>query len=99
LSPAAAKLLRQKLQQEISPEWDFFIRLLGELRQCFKSRGVAEKQAREIFTRLAGLPIAERLKQGLPQKAFAKTLEACGPVMSEAEIKAVWENLWNLFSW
>lgn len=99
LSPAAAKLLRQKLQQEIGPEWDFFIRLLGELRQCFKSRGVAEKQAREIFTRLAGLPIAERLKQGRPQKAFAKTLEACGPVMSEAEIKAVWENLWNLFSW
>ena len=99
LSPAAAKLLRQKLQLEIGSEWDFFVRLLGELRQCFKSRGVVEKQAREIFTRLAGLPIPECLKQGRPEKAFAKTIEACRPVMPEAEIKAVWENLWNLFSW
>jgi precorrin-2 dehydrogenase/sirohydrochlorin ferrochelatase len=99
LSPAAAKLLRQKLQLEIGPEWDFFIRLLGELRRCFKSKGIAEKQAQEIFTTLAGLPIPERLKQGCPQKALAKTLEACRPVMSEAEIRAVWENLWNLFSW
>jgi precorrin-2 dehydrogenase/sirohydrochlorin ferrochelatase len=99
LSPAVAKLLRQKLQLEIGPEWDFFIRLLGELRQCFKSRGIAEKQAQETFTRLAGLPIPERLRQGRAEKAFAKTLEACRPVMPEAEIKAVWENLWNLFSW
>ena len=98
LSPAVAKLLRQKLQLEIGSEWDFFVRLLGELRQCFKSRGVVEKQAREIFTRLAGLPIPECLKQGRPEKAFAKTIEACRPVMPEAEIKAVWENLWNLFS-
>jgi predicted acetyltransferase len=73
--------------------------LLGELRQCFKSRGVAEKQAREIFTRLAGLPIPDCLKQDRREEAFAKTLEACRPVMPEAEIKAVWENLWNLFSW
>ncbi len=99
LSPAVAKLLRQKLQLEIGSEWDFFVRLLGELRQCFRSRGVAEKQAREIFTRLAGLPIPDCLKQDRQEEAFAKTLEVCRPVMPEAEIKAVWENLWNLFSW
>ncbi len=43
LSPAVAKLLKQKLQLEIGPEWDFFVRLLGELRQCFKSRGSSGK--------------------------------------------------------
>ena len=72
LSPAVAKLLRQKLELEIGPEWDFFIRLLGELRQCFKSRGVAEKQAREIFTRLAGLPIPEWLKHGRQGAGFCE---------------------------
>ncbi len=99
LSPAVARVLRQKLQMEIGPEWDFFIRLLGELRDCFKSRGVAEKEGREIFTRLAGLPIPEWLKHGGREQAFAKTLESCRPVMPETEIKAVWEILWNHFSW
>jgi hypothetical protein len=69
------------------------------LRQCFKSGGVAEKQARDIFTGLAELPIPEWLKHGGREQAFAKTIEICRPVMPETEIKAVWESLWNLFSW
>jgi len=99
LSPAVAKQLRQKLEQEIGPEWDFFIRLLGELREYFKSRGMAEKSGERIFSRLAGLPIPEWLKQGRTQKAFEKTTEICSQVMAAAEIKAIWENLWSLFSW
>jgi precorrin-2 dehydrogenase/sirohydrochlorin ferrochelatase len=99
LSPAVAKLLRQKLQLEIGPEWDFFVRLLGELRKCFKSGGVSDKQAQEVFSRLAGLPIPEWLKQGCPEKALAETVESCRPVMPADEIKDLWENLWNLFSW
>ena len=99
LSPAVAKLLRQKLQLEIGPEWDFFIRLLGELRKCFKSGGVSERQAREVFSRLAGLPLPEWLKQGCPDKALLETIECCRPVMPADEIKNLWENLWNLFSW
>ncbi len=99
LSPAVARVLRQKLELEIGPEWDFFIRLLGELRLCFKSRGVAEKQARDVFTGLAEIPIPEWLEHGGREQAFAKTIEICRPVMPETEIKAVWESLWNLFSW
>ena len=99
LSPAVAKMLRQKLEMEIGPEWDFFIRLLGCLRDCFKSGGVTEKQGREIFTRLAELPIPEWLKQGRREQVLAKILENCRQVMSATEIEAVWENLWNHFSW
>jgi len=98
LSPAIAKLLRQKLELEIGPEWDLFIQLLGELRERFKSGGVPEKEGRRIFSRLAALPIPEWLRQGRPDKVFEKTLESCLSVMSAAEIKAVWENLWNLYS-
>jgi precorrin-2 dehydrogenase/sirohydrochlorin ferrochelatase len=98
-TPAVAKVLRQKLEREFGPEWDFFIRLLGQLRECFKLRGFTENQARAIFTRLAGLPVPEWLKQGRREQAFAETFEICRQVMSEAEIEAVWESLWNLFSW
>ena len=79
LSPAVAKVLRQKLEIEFGPEWDFFIRLLGQLRECFKFRGVTEKQARAIFTRLAGLPVPEWLKQGRREQAFAETFENLQP--------------------
>ncbi len=99
LSPAIAKILRQKLELEIGPEWDFFIRLLGELRRCFKSRGVSEKKGREIFTKVAATPLPELLRQGCRQEAFLKIFEICGSVMNEAEFKSVWENSWNLFSW
>jgi len=99
LSPAVAKLLRQKLQLEIGPEWHFFIRLLGEFRKRFKSAGVPEKQAQEVFSRLAGLPVPEWIKQGCPDKALAETIESCRPVMPADEIKDLWENQWNLFSW
>jgi hypothetical protein len=69
------------------------------LRDCFKSGGVSEKQGREIFTRLAELPIPDWLKQGRREQAFATILENCRQVMSAGEIEAVWENLWNLYSW
>jgi precorrin-2 dehydrogenase/sirohydrochlorin ferrochelatase len=98
LSPAVAKLLREKLEQEIGPEWDFFVQLLGKLRQHFKSRGVAEKQGEKIFSRLAELPIPELVRNGCRQQAFEETLATCGQVMPCNEIKALWEDLWNLFS-
>lgn len=99
LSPAIAKVLRQKLEMEIGPEWDFFVRLLGGLRECFKVRGIAEGRGRDIFTRLAGLPIPEWLRQGRGEQAFTETLAICRAVVSEAETRAVWDSLWNLYSW
>lgn len=97
-SPAAAKLLRQKLECEIGDEWDFFVRLLGQLRETFKARGVVEKAGREVLTRLAQLPIPQWLGECRSAEALAKTIETCRPVMSAQETKGLWENLWNLFS-
>jgi precorrin-2 dehydrogenase/sirohydrochlorin ferrochelatase len=98
-SPAAAKLLRQKLEREIGPEWDFFVRLLGELREIFKARGVVEKAGRDILSGLARLPIPEWLVEGRGGMALEKTVEICRPVMTADQTRVVWENLWNLFSW
>ncbi|HYA43101.1 MAG TPA: bifunctional precorrin-2 dehydrogenase/sirohydrochlorin ferrochelatase [Syntrophobacteraceae bacterium] len=98
LSPAVAKLLREKLELEIGPEWDFFVRLLGELRERFRSEGISQKEGEKIFSSLARLPIPGLLRDGCPQKAFEETLEVCSRVMAGAEIKALWEGLWNLFS-
>lgn len=97
-SPAVAKLLRQKLEQEFGPEWDFFVRLLGKFRETFKAAGM-EASGREVLSRLARLPIPEWLKDGRVEEAFEKTAQSCRPVLSEAETRVVWENLWNLFSW
>ncbi|MDR3570390.1 MAG: bifunctional precorrin-2 dehydrogenase/sirohydrochlorin ferrochelatase [Syntrophobacteraceae bacterium] len=99
LSPAAAKLLRQKLEGEIGPEWDFFVRLLGKLRETLKSRGVVAKSGRQILSGLARLPIPQWLEEGRAGEALDKTIQTCRPAMTPEETRAVWENLWNLFSW
>jgi precorrin-2 dehydrogenase/sirohydrochlorin ferrochelatase len=96
LSPAVAKMLRQKLELELGPEWDFFIRLLGELRERFKSRGAAGKRSEKILSALAGMAIPEWLKQGRENEAFEKTVKTCSPIMLPAETKALWENLWKV---
>ncbi len=97
-SPAVAKLLRQKLELEIGSEWDFFVRLLYELRQRVKDGGIVEKEGRELLARVARLPIPQWLAEGRAGVALAKTVQSCGPVMTADQTRALWENVWNLFS-
>ncbi len=99
LSPAISKLLRRKFEAEIGPEWDFFIRLLGRLREHFQSRSVTEKVSRKIFGEITALPVPELLKtEDGRETAFLRVYEICGPAISRAELQTMWESLWKPFS-
>ncbi len=98
LSPAIAKLLRHKFEQEIGTEWEVFIRLLGELRSFFQKRRIAEKQSHSIFSALASLPFPEWIREGSREKALSEISEICRPIMTQTELQAVWENAWKQFS-
>jgi precorrin-2 dehydrogenase/sirohydrochlorin ferrochelatase len=99
LSPAVAKLLRRKLEDQIGTEWDFFILLLGGLRDYFKSRGSVDREGRGILSKVAAIPIPELLKtEGGPDRAFAMVSEICGPAVPRAELQTMWESLWKPFS-
>ncbi len=98
LSPAIAKLLRQKLEREIGMEWEIFIKLLGALRDHFHSRNMKEKESLNIFSALAALPVPEWLKEGNREKAFLKISELCSPVIAESELRSIWNRIWKPFS-
>jgi len=51
-SPALAKLLRQRLQQEIGPEYSILLKLLGAVRTRVLSFGLSQKRNQRIFRRL-----------------------------------------------
>lgn len=98
LSPAIAKLLRQKLEREIGTEWEIFIRLLGALRDHFHSRNMKEKESLNIFSALAALPVPEWLREGNREKAFLKISELCSPAIAESELRSIWNSIWKPFS-
>jgi len=51
-SPALAKILRQRLQREIGPEFSSLLKLLGAVRRKLRSCGFSQEQNQKIFRRL-----------------------------------------------
>ena len=51
-SPALAKLLRQRLQEEIGPEYFFLLQLLGAVRTRVRSFGFSQRHNQRIFRSL-----------------------------------------------
>ena len=52
-SPALAKLLRQRFQKEIGPEFSSLLKLLGAVRRKMRSCGFSQKRNQGIFRKLA----------------------------------------------
>ncbi len=51
-SPALARLLRQKLEKEIGPEYARFLRLLGAVRRKMIPLGLGQRRNQKIFRKL-----------------------------------------------
>jgi precorrin-2 dehydrogenase/sirohydrochlorin ferrochelatase len=62
-SPALAKLLRQKLQKEIGPEYSFLLRLLGAVRKKVLSFGFGQRRNQRIFRKLVGADLLSLIRQ------------------------------------
>jgi precorrin-2 dehydrogenase / sirohydrochlorin ferrochelatase len=98
LSPAIARALRLKLEREFGVEWEFFVGLLGKLREHLRSRDIRDKDTRSLFGELAALPLPEWLKQGDREKCFLKVSDICSPLIGKEELQPIWDSLWKVFS-
>lgn len=99
LSPAIARALRLKLEREFGAEWEFFVGLLGALREHLRSRNIRDNDSRRLFSELAALPVPEWLKQGDREECFLRISEICGPLIGKEELQPIWDSLWKVFSW
>lgn len=63
-SPAVAKMLRKKMENEFGEEWAVFLEIMGEARSRAMNSVGDQKQREKIFNRLAGSDMLERIKRG-----------------------------------
>ncbi|MBX6422379.1 bifunctional precorrin-2 dehydrogenase/sirohydrochlorin ferrochelatase [Thermosulfurimonas sp. F29] len=63
-SPAAARRIRERLEEEFGPEWGVYLELMARWRKEILSRGLPEEERRQIFTRLAMAPLPEWIRNG-----------------------------------
>jgi len=89
-SPALARLLRQKLEREIGPEYPRFLKLLGRVRKKVLSLGLGQRENRRIFRRLLKddlLPLIRGRKGRELDRRLYRTL---GPGFSSKEMGFKW---------
>jgi precorrin-2 dehydrogenase/sirohydrochlorin ferrochelatase len=60
--PGLSKVLRKKLELEFGEEYEFFLELMGQIRELIKERVEFEDKRRKIFCRLANLEIVKLFK-------------------------------------
>jgi precorrin-2 dehydrogenase/sirohydrochlorin ferrochelatase len=89
-SPALARVLRQKLEKEIGPEYSRFLRLLGAVRRKIIPLGLGQRRNQKIFRRLVKedlLSLIKRKKFRELNRLLAKIL---GPGFSLKELGLKW---------
>ena len=85
-SPALAKLLRQKLQKEIGPEYAFLLKLLGSVRRKILLQGLGQKYNQQIFRQLANDDLLSLIRKNDRQKIETCLRGTLGPGYSWKEL-------------
>lgn len=98
MSPALARLIRERLDREFGPEWALFLRLMGSLRKAIQLKGFESDENQEIFRKIAGLPLLDRIRDDQRTEALHDTMEACRPLLDWNELNQIWDEIWKPFS-
>ena len=63
-SPAAARRIRERLEEEFGPEWEVYLELMARWREEILARELSQEERRALFTRLALSPLPEWIRNG-----------------------------------
>ena len=86
-SPALAKVLRQKLQKEIGPEYSFLLKLLGAVRKKILSVGWGQKRNQEIFRKLVQEDLLSLIRKNDRRGLENRLRRILGPGFSLKELR------------
>ena len=89
-SPALARVLRQKLEKEIGPEYPLWLDLFGALRKKILPLGLGQKQNQRIFRRLAKEDLQPLIKEGRFQELNGRLKAILGAGFSLKELGLNW---------
>jgi precorrin-2 dehydrogenase/sirohydrochlorin ferrochelatase len=97
-SPAMAKKIREKLEEQFGPEWIFFLELMGSLRNAIQSKTLGSHENQRLFRETANLPLPEWIAMKEQKIAIEAIYEVCRPYLSLEEINLLWNETWKNFS-
>lgn len=89
-SPALARLLRQKLEREIGPEYPRFLSLLGRVRKKVLSRGLGQRENQRIFRRLVKDDLLPLIRGKKRREVNQRLRRALGPGFSLKDLGFRW---------
>lgn len=95
LSPAIAKRIRRKLENQFGAEWEPCLRFLGGLRLLVQEKSRDSTANQELFRKVADLPLTDWIREG----KFTKMIDAVSEVFKEfvphEQVAALWDRAWN----
>ncbi len=89
-SPALARLLRQKLEKEIGPEYARFLRLLGAVRRKMIPLGLGQQRNQKIFRKLVKEDLLSLIKGKKFRELNHRLAKILGPGFSLKELGLRW---------
>ena len=85
-APALAVRLRQRLEQELGPEYAIFLEMMQSLREPLAARYPAFGERRDLWYRLVDSDVIDQLRAGRPEAAYRRVAEIVGfDVLAQAE--------------
>lgn len=98
LSPALARLIRERLEREFGPEWVQFAEFMGKLRKLIRSKGLETRENQRLFRDLSRLPFPTWIRENKLEEAFQTVQNVCdGRVLAE-ELAQIWDESWKVSS-
>ncbi|MGE5372594.1 MAG: bifunctional precorrin-2 dehydrogenase/sirohydrochlorin ferrochelatase [Solirubrobacterales bacterium] len=74
-SPILARRLRERLEQEIGPEYGTYLELLGTARETVRNRFEQESQRKAVLEAVTALEVMDLIRQGQIETARERMLE------------------------
>lgn len=90
MSPALARQIRKKLEEDFGPEWSLFLQFMGLLRKKLQAGGLSSEENQRLFRALAALPLPEWIKAQAQGEALDAVEKITHPRLTRPELIDIW---------
>lgn len=95
LSPAAAKLIREKLEERFGRALTASLHLMGLLRSAVLALGLDPSENQRIFREIAALPLEDWFDRHQRDEAVSGIRAVCAPWLGFSELNQFWDEAWK----
>ena len=95
MSPAAAKFIREKLEERFGRALASSLHLAGLLRGAVLARGLDPRENQRVLRAIAALPLEEWFEGDRRGEAFGEILAICAPWLDFEALNRFWDEAWK----